>query len=277
MSWTLLNNDFEYPVQSDTAFVDFSSLTPGASDWPTTSTGFAGISRGNVPTLNDGITPPSGSQDAYFYDNGFISQDVASVPAGTYTLSLYARKAGYGGGQNNIAFKVDGTLIDTFSVSSGSWTQYTSVPFTVSAGTRTTRFEGTSTSGGNVVLFDLITLTPASTATGSGAVTLGGLTVSGSAAFSTAASGSVTLGSLTPAGTGRLTASASGSIAAGGLAASGSATAGAAGPTTATLTGPTSGALNLASTSFTVTLDVVAGTGGVVVFPASTGGSDTFS
>lgn len=215
MAWVLLNNDFEYPVQSTSAFIDFSNANPG-TDWPTTSTGFSGISRGNVPTLNDGVTPPSGSQVAYFYDNGFISQDVASVPAGTYTLSLYARKAGYGGGQNNITFKVDGSTISTFTVSSGSWTQFTSAQFTVASGTRTTRFEGTSSSGGNVVLFDLITLALVSS-TASGAVTLGGLTAAGVGG----ATGAVTLGSLAVAGTATFTASASGAVALGSLTTSG--------------------------------------------------------
>jgi hypothetical protein len=47
-------------------------------------------------------------------------------------------------------------------------------------------------------------------------------------------------------------------------------------PTKATVTGPTSGANGAQSTVFTVTLDVAAPTGGVVVTPASTGSGDTF-
>jgi hypothetical protein len=44
----------------------------------------------------------------------------------------------------------------------------------------------------------------------------------------------------------------------------------------ATLSGPTSGAQSVQSTAFTVTLDVAAPSGGVVVTPASTGSGDTF-
>jgi hypothetical protein len=47
-------------------------------------------------------------------------------------------------------------------------------------------------------------------------------------------------------------------------------------PTSATLSGPTSGTVGVESTAFTVTLNQPASTGGVIVIPASTNGSDTF-
>lgn len=135
----------------------------------------------------------------------------------------------------------------------------------------------TSTGSGAVTLGGLSVAGVGSSTWATGAITLGSLTASGAATFTATASGAITLGSLAASGTGRLTSSASGAVTLGSLSASGSATASAAGPTTATLTGPTSGLLNSASTAFTVTLDAVAGAGGVVVFPASTGGTDTFS
>lgn len=132
----------------------------------------------------------------------------------------------------------------------------------------------TSTGSGAITLGSL---SAAGVGGATGAVTLGSLAVAGTATFTASASGAVTLGSLAVAGTGRLTSPASGAITLGSLTVAGAATASASGPTTATLTGPTSGLLNSASTAFTVTLDAVAGAGGVVVFPASTGGTDTFS
>lgn len=155
-TWTLLNNSFEAPAIADGMTLDFSDT--GGASWASSS-GFAFLSRSS--TYDGAGAKPDGAQCAGIYDAGWISQDVAVTPGGTYTISFRAEGA-VANNPNTILIKVDGTTVHTITPTTGVWASYTTPQFTVSSGTHTIRFEGSS-SGGSVSCIDLVTVDPVST------------------------------------------------------------------------------------------------------------------
>jgi hypothetical protein len=161
VAWTLVAPSFEDNVLAAGTFTDFSDLP--VHYW-SSSTGAAAIGRGSGYDGTD--TKPGGSQCAFIVENGWISQSVSNVAAGTYTVTLWSKlAASYPTNLGNrILVKVDGVTVDTIIPTTQTWTSFTTAQFTVAAGTRVLRFEGTNEAVGAIACLDLVAVNPVSTA-----------------------------------------------------------------------------------------------------------------
>jgi hypothetical protein len=102
--------------------------------------------------LNAPIPTPDGTIAAFIHAAGFIEQSVASFDAGQpYTVSFSAAGRLHGTvpflGPNPLEVSIDGVPLEfsgsiTVSAPEGIYANYSSDPFTVSAGAHTLRFEG---------------------------------------------------------------------------------------------------------------------------------------
>jgi len=82
-----------------------------------------------------------------------------SLAAGTYSVSFYAARRAYQGAAQPLQLSVDGIAIGApIGPASTAFALYTSVSFTVSAGSHTLRFATTYDSGDNTTFVDAVTL-----------------------------------------------------------------------------------------------------------------------
>jgi hypothetical protein len=124
---------------------------PKGSPW--TFTGTAGVT-GNGSAFTSGNPPaPSGTQVAYIQMKGQISQTI-NVAAGTYDLTLSAAQRGnFQASTQTFEVVVDNTVVGIFNPSGPGYTNLTTGPFTVTAGTHTLALVGMDPNGGdNTVL-----------------------------------------------------------------------------------------------------------------------------
>jgi len=136
----------------ETPSVSSFEYTPAGSGW--TFTGLGGITK---PGSFGSPAAVDGSQVAFLQNISSISASV-TTNAELHKLSFYhaARPYPYGGSQI-INVKLDGTIIDTFTANTSSFT-YREISFTPSAGTHTLAFEGTNSSGDQTGFIDKVSL-----------------------------------------------------------------------------------------------------------------------
>jgi hypothetical protein len=131
---------------------------PTGSSW--TFSGSSGVA-GNDSGITSGNPPaPQGAQVAFIQNTGSISQSVAGWAAGTYVLTFdAAQRANYGLSLQDFNVLIDGKVVATFTPSGTSYQSYTTVAFTVTAGTHTISFKGLNSAGGdNTALLDDLTI-----------------------------------------------------------------------------------------------------------------------
>jgi hypothetical protein len=131
---------------------------PTGSAW--TFSGTAGIA-GNNSNFTTGNPPaPQGGQVAFLQKSGSISQTVTGWTAGSYVLTFDAAQRGnYGISNEDFNVLIDGIVVATFTPSGTSYQDYSTVAFTVTAGTHTITFQGLNSAGGdNTALLDDVTI-----------------------------------------------------------------------------------------------------------------------
>jgi hypothetical protein len=128
--------------------------------------GDAGVAGNGSAFTWDNPNAPDGTQVAFLQSTGSFSQQVAGWAAGTYELTFDAAQRGYyQASRQNFQVLVDGIVVGTFIPSNTSYKQFTTAPFTVSAGTHTITFQGLDTAGGdNSVFIDAVQVVVASAA-----------------------------------------------------------------------------------------------------------------
>jgi subtilase family serine protease len=153
----------------DHAFVSFSSIgdpgfeqvqvgaghfkyRPTGSAW--TFTGGSGISANNSGFTSGNPPAPQGTQVAFLQGTGSISQSVAGWAAGTYVITFDAAQRGnIQASRQDFEVLVDGTVISTFTPSNTSYLSYSTVAFTVAAGSHTIAFQSLDSAGGDNTAF----------------------------------------------------------------------------------------------------------------------------
>jgi RHS repeat-associated protein len=136
------------------------------SDTPWTFGAEAGISANSSGFTAGNPVAPDGGQVAFIQGNGSLSQTIA-LGSGTYVLSFYAAQRGNirQSGQT-FAVLVDGAPISTFTPSSRGYALYSTVSFTLIAGTHTVTLAGLNPHGGdNTALVDDVVLALAQSTT----------------------------------------------------------------------------------------------------------------
>jgi hypothetical protein len=145
--------DFEQVVVGAGAF----RYDPTGSAWAFSGT--AGISGNGSPFTINNPPAPQGDQVAFLQETGSISQVVGGWAAGTYVLTFDAAQRANLGAHQNFNVLIDGKVVSTFTPSSASYQSYSTVAFTVTAGTHTITFQGLNSAGGdNTAFLDRITV-----------------------------------------------------------------------------------------------------------------------
>jgi hypothetical protein len=131
---------------------------PTGSAW--TFSGTAGIAGNNSSFTTGNPSAPQGSQVAFIQESGSISQTVNGWTTGSYVLTFgAAQRANHGISNQNISVLIDGIVVSTFTPSSTSYQSYSTVAFTVAAGTHTITFQGLNGAGGdNTALMDHVSI-----------------------------------------------------------------------------------------------------------------------
>ena len=108
-------------------------------------------------TAAGGAAVVDGSQVAFLQNSGSLSQSVAGVAAGTYTISFQAAQREYPLNvldQEQIEVLVDGSPVGTFEPTSyANYASFTTNPFTLAAGAHTVTFQGLDPSGAQYAAF----------------------------------------------------------------------------------------------------------------------------
>jgi len=135
---------------------------PTSTPW--TFTGGSGISGNGSGFTARNPNAPEGQQVAFLQDQSAISQSVPNWAAGTYALSFDAAERATNGSASTQAIQVlvDGTVVATIQPGSASYQVYTTPSFTVSAGTHTIAFDGTSGGNDYTAFIDNITIAASS-------------------------------------------------------------------------------------------------------------------
>jgi hypothetical protein len=125
---------------------------PTGSPW--SFSGNSGISANNSGFTSGNPPAPEGTQVAFLQTTGSFSQSVAGWAAGSYVLTFDAAQRGnYQASQQDFEVLIDGTVISTFTPSNTSYQTYTTVAFTVTAGSHTIKFQGLDSAGGDNTAF----------------------------------------------------------------------------------------------------------------------------
>jgi hypothetical protein len=128
---------------------------PTGSPWA--FTGGAGVASNGSAFTSGNPNAPQGSQVLFLQGVSSVSQ-IATFPAGTYTLSLSAAARGNGGGNQTIQVLVDGAVVGTFTVKGSSYTTLTTPAFTLTSGNHIVALQGTSKAGDNTAFVDQVTV-----------------------------------------------------------------------------------------------------------------------
>ena len=155
---TIGDPSFEQPVVRAGQF----KYDPTGSPWA--FSGGSGISGNNSGFTSGNANAPQGTQVAFLQGTGSFTQSVANWTAGSYVLLFDAAQRGnYGVSEQSINVLIDGNSVATFTPSSTSYQGYSTVAFTVTAGTHTIEFLGLSANGDNTGFLDQVTVTPSIT------------------------------------------------------------------------------------------------------------------
>jgi len=136
---------------------DFSFETPGlaagaaqydptGSNWTFVAGGQAGISS-NGNSIQGGVATAAGTQVGFIEGNstgtvpdGSISQLLGGWQAGGYTLTVSAAQAGGNFVPEDFLVQIDGVTVGTITPATTTFQDYTTAPFTVTAGTHEVTF-----------------------------------------------------------------------------------------------------------------------------------------
>ncbi|QGQ95203.1 hypothetical protein EHS13_10045 [Paenibacillus psychroresistens] len=102
-----------------------------------------------------GATAPEGVQCALIQYGGQITQTVNFSSAGSYRIAFQAAKRTNFGGQQSFDVYVDSTNVGSYTPATATFSAYNSSNFTVSAGTHTIKFVGTTTSDNTAFVDDV--------------------------------------------------------------------------------------------------------------------------
>ena len=145
---------FEQPAVATGAF----KYDPTGSPW--VFTGGSGISGNNSGFTSGNPPAPQGVQVAFLQGTGSFTQSVTGWAAGSYVLTFDAAQRGnVGVSQQNLDVLIDGIVVGTFTPSGTSYQSYSTVAFTVTAGTHTIEFQGLDSAGGdNTAFIDAVSI-----------------------------------------------------------------------------------------------------------------------
>ena len=131
---------------------------PTGSPW--VFTGGSGISGNNSGFTSGNPPAPQGVQVAFLQGTGSFTQSVTGWAAGSYVLTFDAAQRGnFGVSQQNLEVLIDGSVVGTFTPSGTSYQSYSTVVFTVTAGTHTIEFKGLDSAGGdNTAFIDAVSI-----------------------------------------------------------------------------------------------------------------------
>ena len=151
---------FETPVVGAGLY----QAAPTGTPWTFSSDSHSGIAGNTSGYTFYNPSAPEGAQVAFLQYSGYLYQSVAGWAAGSYIISFYAAQRANSGGtyqDQNFEVLVDGTVVGTFTPTSGSYAVYTTPAFTVTAGSHTIKFLGLDTAtGDNTALVNAISVTP---------------------------------------------------------------------------------------------------------------------
>lgn len=142
---------------ADSGF-EFAPLNPGKFQYnpiglPWTFTGTAGVSSNNSAFTSGNPLAPQASQVAFVQGLGRISQ-VASFPAGFFTLSFRAAQRGNQPSVQTFQVLVDGGVVGSFNSLTGTtYSNQATSSFNTSSGNHTITFQGTNLNGGDNTIF----------------------------------------------------------------------------------------------------------------------------
>jgi hypothetical protein len=146
---TLGDTGFEAATVAPGAFVYGPTGTPWAF------TGKAGVASNGSAFTAGNPTAPQGSQVLFLQGAGGVSQ-IATFPAGAFTLSLTAAARANGGGNQTIQVLVDGGVVGTFNPKGTAYTTLTTNSITLTAGNHIISIRGTNTTGDNSAFVDQV-------------------------------------------------------------------------------------------------------------------------
>ena len=131
---------------------------PTGSPWA--FSGGAGISGNNSGFTSGNPPAPQGVQVAFLQGTGSFTQSVTGWAAGSYVLTFDAAQRGnFGVSRQNFNVLIDGSVVGTFTPSGTSYQSYSTVAFTVTAGTHTIKFQGLDSAGGdNTAFIDAVSI-----------------------------------------------------------------------------------------------------------------------
>jgi len=125
---------------------------PGGTRW--TYAGSAGVASNGSAFTSGNPGAPEGTQVAFLYSTGSLTQAVPNWSAGTYVIDFRAAQRGnYQAARQDFAVTVDGRTVSTFTPSSTSYGSYATAAFSVTAGSHTVGFVGLDTAGGDDTAF----------------------------------------------------------------------------------------------------------------------------
>ncbi len=165
---------FSAPTISDPGF-ESPSVGSGSSAYAYTPTGtswtFAsgsGVSGNNSAFTSGNPSAPEGGQVLFVQSTSSVSQSLTFTDSTSYTLSFAAAQRGnYQATQQNFELLIDSTVVGTFDPGSTNYANYSTLPFSVSAGTHTLTIQALDTAGGdNTVFIDNLNIAEATTPVG---------------------------------------------------------------------------------------------------------------
>ncbi len=145
----------------DTGF-EAASVSPGGfvygpTGTPWTFTGTAGVASNASAFTSGNPNAPQGSQVLFLQGVSGVNQ-IATFPAGTFTLSFAAAARANGGGTQTVQVLVDGSVVGTFNVTGTAYTTLTTNSFALTAGNHIIAIQGTSKTGDNTAFVDEVTV-----------------------------------------------------------------------------------------------------------------------
>jgi Protein of unknown function (DUF642) len=150
---TLGDTGFENAIVAPGGFV----YAPKGTPW--TFTGGAGVASNGSAFTAGNPAAPQGSQVLFLQGVSGITQ-VATFPAGTYTLSLSAAARANAGGNQTVQVLVDGSVVGTFAITGKAYSTLTTSSFSLSAGNHIIAIQGTNKVGDNTALIDQVSVNP---------------------------------------------------------------------------------------------------------------------
>ena len=141
----------------ETAAVPPGGFVYGPAGTPWTFSGNAGVASNGSAFTAGNPGAPQGSQVLFLQGISGISQ-IATFPAGTFTINLAAAARGNGGSNQTIQVLVDGSVVGTFNPKGAAYSSLTTNSFTLTAGNHIISIQGTNSSGDNTAFVDQVTV-----------------------------------------------------------------------------------------------------------------------